>query len=79
MRLAMLAVAPMFVCLAAPASADPATEEAEAEKTDKTEESASEPKKDKRICRYVRTDPSSRRKERICLTAKQWRKANNQR
>lgn len=28
------------------------------------------------ICRYVRKDASSRRKEKVCLTAEQWKEQN---
>lgn len=28
------------------------------------------------ICRYIRKDASSRRKEKVCLTAEQWKEQN---
>lgn len=31
---------------------------------------------EKRVCRSVRADPSSRRKSRVCRTAEEWRKLN---
>lgn len=44
-------------------------------KTEKTEE-APEAKEDKRICRRVATDMSSRRKTKVCLTKEEWREFN---
>ncbi len=43
---------------------------------------ADEPKQAKeaeKICRMVALDTGSRRKERLCLTASEWRKFNNPR
>lgn len=31
---------------------------------------------EKRICRNIRPDMSSRRKERVCMTSEQWREFN---
>lgn len=31
---------------------------------------------DEKICRYIRKDVSSRRKDKVCLTADQWREQN---
>ncbi len=31
---------------------------------------------EKRVCRSVRADPSSRRKTRVCRTAEEWRRLN---
>lgn len=42
-------------------------------KSENTEKAA---KADERICRYIRADSSSRRKSKVCLTAKEWRNAN---
>ena len=51
------------------------------EPEDKVEETPVETKqaekKDERICKYVRTDQSSRRKTKICRTTEQWRELNN--
>lgn len=38
-----------------------------------------EAKEDKRICRRIRVDMSSRRKTRVCLTAEGWRELNQRR
>lgn len=40
------------------------------------EVAAPEAKEEKRICRRIRTDASSRRKSKVCMTADQWREAN---
>jgi hypothetical protein len=32
---------------------------------------------DKRICRYVKLDASSRRKTKVCRTVEEWRELNN--
>lgn len=31
---------------------------------------------EEKICRYIRKDASSRRKEKVCLTAEQWKQQN---
>ncbi|MEO9463108.1 MAG: hypothetical protein ABJ242_10260 [Marinomonas sp.] len=46
------------------------SQEASAEKADP------KPKAEKRICRRIRTDASSRRKTKICMTSAEWRAAN---
>ncbi|QDH35048.1 hypothetical protein [Porphyrobacter sp. YT40] len=38
-----------------------------------------EAEEDKRICRYVKLDTSSRRKTKICRTVEEWRELNNPR
>ena len=48
---------------AAPAAPAPAPAEIETDK-------------DKRICKSVRADPSSRRKTRVCRTMEEWRELN---
>jgi hypothetical protein len=40
-------------------------------------EATSEATGDKRICRYVKLDPSSRRKTKVCRTVEEWRELNN--
>ena len=81
MRLPLVALAPIAAILSVPANADdktaPKTDEVAAESA-KTEEKAEE-KKDERICRYIRTDISSRRKTKVCMTADQWRENNQAR
>lgn len=37
---------------------------------------AEDSKADKKICRRIATDMSSRRQERVCLTAEEWRQRN---
>lgn len=57
--------------LAAPAVADePKENEKEAKETEAP--AAAQPKDEEKICRYVRMDMSSRRKERVCLTKEGW-------
>ena len=81
MRLPLVALAPIAAILSVPAIADdktaPKIDEVAAESA-KTEEKAEE-KKDERICRYIRTDTSSRRKTKVCMTADQWRENNQAR
>jgi len=36
-------------------------------------------KEEKRICRRIRTDISSRRKEKVCMTSEEWRAYNQRR
>ncbi|WP_435417691.1 hypothetical protein WAB17_12585 [Parerythrobacter aurantius] len=31
---------------------------------------------EEKVCRYIRKDPSSRRKDKVCLTAEQWKQQN---
>jgi hypothetical protein len=37
---------------------------------------AEEEQAEEKICRYIRKDASSRRKDKVCLTAEQWREQN---
>lgn len=55
------------------------TKPAEKPTAPKSEVAAKEPAADKRICRRIRTDASSRRKVKVCMTADQWRDANQAR
>lgn len=48
----------------------PAPDSSEAAATDEAAE-------DKRICRYVKLDASSRRKTKVCRTVEEWRELNN--
>ncbi len=50
------------------------TEASDAKKIDEAEE---EKAKEKRICRYIRADASSRRKTKVCRTTEEWRELNN--
>jgi hypothetical protein len=43
--------------------------------TDKPEGDAAA--EDKRVCRFVKLDASSRRKTKVCRTAEEWRELNN--
>jgi hypothetical protein len=57
----------------------PAPETGEPAEATETGESAdsTEATEDKRICRYVRLDMSSRRKTKVCRTVDEWRELNN--
>ena len=57
---------------APPAAPAPAQVEPEAPAEATAEE-------DKRICRYVKLDMSSRRKTKVCRTVEEWRELNNPR
>ncbi len=80
---AAMSVAPVLAVSAAALDAEfekPATEPATAENAEKASENARkepEAEEDKRICRRVRADASSRRKTKVCLTTDEWRKYNN--
>ncbi len=89
MRLAILALAPIAALIAMPAFADPAPSETDKAETapasssqpmQKPAESADnaepKPKAEKRICRHIRTDLSSRRKTKVCRTNAEWREIN---
>ena len=65
------------------------TSQQEADKEPKPAEKTTEPpvqaapevaapkaQEEKRICRRIRADASSRRKTKVCMTADQWREAN---
>lgn len=55
-----------------PASEEPAEQSAD----DAAEDAVTE---EKRICRYVKLDTSSRRKTKVCRTSEEWRELNNPR
>ncbi len=66
---APILIATLFAAPALAGEADPNAKGAE-----KTEEAGkAEPEK---VCKFIRADVSSRRKERICLTPEQWVEAN---
>lgn len=44
--------------------------------TQKPAETAAETASEEKICRYIRKDMSSRRKDKVCLTAEQWKQQN---
>lgn len=59
---------------AQPAETPPPREEAAKPETAPAEGAEAE---DKRICRYVKLDMSSRRKTKVCRTVEEWRELNN--
>lgn len=59
-----------------PADTPPPREEAQTSESRPDGETAGE---DKRICRYVKVDASSRRKTKVCRTVEEWRDLNNPR
>ena len=67
----MLSALLIFSLAVAAQPQDTATEPAE-----KTEEAAEKETKDDRICRNIRPDMSSRRKQRVCMTSEEWREFN---
>lgn len=51
--------------------------EVPAEQPVETPTQTAEPvKAEEKICRYIRKDASSRRKDKVCLTAEQWKQQN---
>ena len=60
----------------APATSTPPASEASATGTTDTA-ATDEAAEDKRICRYVKLDMSSRRKTKVCRTTEEWRELNN--
>ena len=44
--------------------------------TQKPAEPAAKAAEEEKICRYIRKDMSSRRKDKVCLTAEQWKEQN---
>ncbi|UIP05869.1 hypothetical protein LY632_09130 [Erythrobacter sp. SDW2] len=51
--------------------------EVPAEKSAETPAQTAEPAQAaEKICRYIRKDASSRRKDKVCLTAEQWKQQN---
>lgn len=87
LRSAAILAAPLFAASAFAAQPEPqageATAEPEAEKSAQEGKDAAivvpEVKEEKRICRRIATDMSSRRKERVCLTKEDWRELNQRR
>ena len=86
-RAAALLAAPVLTVSAIAAEpaeqqdADQSEEQTEAAE-EKSEDSAiviPEVKEEKRICRRISTDMSSRRKERVCMTKEEWREFNQRR
>lgn len=66
----------------APASqaAEPARSENPVQPTEAVaSETPTEIAEDKRICRYIKLDMSSRRKTKVCRTTEEWRELNNPR
>ena len=56
---------------------DVETEQKPEQKPAETEAKAEvKPKAEKRICRHIRTDASSRRKTKVCRTNDEWREIN---
>jgi hypothetical protein len=74
-----LLFAPLAVAAANPekpaSETTPATEDTEAESAETP--SAEVATEEKRICRYVKLDASSRRKTKVCRTTEEWRELNN--
>lgn len=60
----------------APAPANPPASDERAAEAAETA-AAQEAAEDKRICRYVKLDASSRRKTKVCRTVEEWRELNN--
>jgi hypothetical protein len=58
----------------APAASTPPPSEDRAQQPAPDSSAAAE---DKRICRYVKLDASSRRKTKLCRTTEEWRALNN--
>ena len=58
-----------------PEDTPPATE-AEAPKPDSDSAKEDTAEENKRVCKSVRADPSSRRKTRVCRTMEEWREMN---
>lgn len=86
MRLSLALACALFVLPAAFAAnaAGQTTEEQPPASEETAEQSADEAAEDavteeKRICRYVKLDTSSRRKTKICRTSEEWREINNPR
>lgn len=91
LRGAILLAAPLFaVSAAATVSSDKDPQNVEQEQAENKAESASEEKpealaapeaktEEKRICRRVRLDASSRRATKVCKTSEEWRLFNQRR
>lgn len=84
------AIAPFAVLVAAPVLAGDPEETAKADTAQEANDKDSESKsgaivipevkaEEKRICRYVKLDMSSRRKSKVCKTADEWRAFNQRR
>lgn len=63
-------VVALFLAASAPA------QEPEKQPADTPAEPAASAQEEEKICRYIRKDMSSRRKDKVCLTAAQWKAAN---
>lgn len=61
----------------APTGTPAPREEAAEAGTQPAEGTGSEAEADKRVCRYVKLDASSRRKTKVCRTVEEWRDLNN--
>lgn len=64
-----------MLALALVAQAEPAQPELQEEER-AAEQAQEEKAKDKRICRRISTGMGSRKKERVCMTSKEWREFN---
>lgn len=64
-----------MLALALVSQAEPAQPEVQEEER-ATEQSQEEKAEDKRICRRISTGMGSRKKERVCMTSKEWREFN---
>ena len=73
MKFVSLALAIAGVAIAAPVLSQNPGKQSEPRSEEASEEEAEQPAK---ICRSIRTDPSSRRKQRVCMTRDQWREFN---
>ncbi|MDP5103959.1 MAG: hypothetical protein NWP98_08540 [Erythrobacter sp.] len=74
---AAAATAPETPTPATAAASEEAAQQPAPDAGDKPDETANVD--DKRICRHVRLDASSRRKTKICRTTEEWRELNNPR
>ena len=72
-------VAPALAVSAIAAEPEKQDTETTVAETAATKDADQKAEEDKRICRYVRLDMSSRRKERVCRTASEWREINQPR
>jgi len=87
MRFALVAFTPLALLITSSAalSAEPERPADNVEPAERAPEAGEEDDdaaveaEEKRICRYIRTDMNSRRKEKVCLTKEGWRELNNRR
>lgn len=68
-------VAAAVALLAAPVIAEPTNDEPAGEPKAETEQASAEPKEEEKICRHI-SQVGSRKKERKCLTRKDWIRFN---